>query len=276
MAIKNELQDDGDLRLFKNRLWNLMKKKDKNLDGPRKLATLLYDEGYVLSKKREKDSFNEPSRDKSNAVGSMEKKIRVHLNSDSADCLDGEYVTVYCNIFGCSADYLFGYTDIKSGDIEIRRICEITGLSEEAIVAIKRITDPKSAFRTTGMHAQESRVLMNKLLNAKRLVDFIEGLKHLDDAYLIPNRAKKVEDDLIKKLGTALFREASEWNDKLDESYDGPEPRSELCEAVKMYRETIDEMCEINDQYERDIKVFRYELHEVYTELIDEMYPRSL
>lgn len=274
MAIRSEIHDDPSL--FKNRLWTLMRGKDVNLDTPRKLATLLYNEGYVLAKKRNNDSFNEHFKDKSNTIGSMEKKIRIQLNSDSADCMEGEYVIAYCNIFCCSADYLFGYTDIKTCDIEIRRICEITGLSEDAIIAIRRITDPTGAFSAVKMQTQESQALLNRLLKAQRFLDFIRGLKDLDDAYLVPTLEKKVWDKLSSQLGKVLFEEALEWHDKLDALYKSPKPRPELCEAVKMVEDTMDTAFGLQQKFEYDVKISRYELHEIYTALIDELYPRSL
>ena len=53
--------------------------------------------------------------------------------ADDAKCLQGEFVNAYCKFFSCSADYLFGYTDIRTPNIEVRHICEITGLSETVI-----------------------------------------------------------------------------------------------------------------------------------------------
>lgn len=39
--------------------------------------------------------------------------------------------------FEVSADYLLGLTNIMSPDIDTRKICEITGLSDEAIISLK-------------------------------------------------------------------------------------------------------------------------------------------
>lgn len=70
---------------------------------------------------------------KANAIGSVEKKIQVHLNADKADRLQGEFVVAYYEFFGCSADYLFGQTRIVSGNDDVRHFCERTGLSETAV-----------------------------------------------------------------------------------------------------------------------------------------------
>ena len=52
---------------------------------------------------------------------------------EDTDKLQGRYVKAYCNYFGCSADYLFGLSPIKSGNPDIIRFCETTGLSEKAV-----------------------------------------------------------------------------------------------------------------------------------------------
>jgi hypothetical protein len=132
MAFRTLNHDDT--TLFNNRLWKLMEKK--NISTAKELATALYEAGLVAVKQKPNDNSDEVN--KANAIGSVEKKIQAHLNADKANRLQGEYVAAYCEFFGCSADYLFGQTEIVSGNDDVRHFCEITGLSEKAV---KRLID---------------------------------------------------------------------------------------------------------------------------------------
>lgn len=128
MAIRN----DENLSLFGQKLLGLMEERD--CDTPKALAKELLEEKLVSVNTRGKNIY----RIKDNAIGSIEKKIRIHLHADDATCLQGEFVNAYCKYFGCSADYLFGYTDIRTPDVKIRKICEVTGLSEEVIARLAK------------------------------------------------------------------------------------------------------------------------------------------
>lgn len=124
MALKN----DEYISEFGKKIISLM--TEKGCDSPKILATKLYDAGLVTVKSQGKDKYKR----RDNAIGSIEKKIRVHIHSDGAYCLQGEFVLAYCKFFECSADYLFGFTDIKSPDIDVQNICEKTGLSEKSVL----------------------------------------------------------------------------------------------------------------------------------------------
>lgn len=128
MAIRTE--DHSDQSKFGNRLWKVIEKKHYN--SPKELATVLYNSGLVQVNSKPGKYCAEKDVQK-NAIASVEKKIVRHLHSDTASDLQGEFLIAYCKHLGCSADYLLGFTDVISGDIEIRRICEKTGLSEEAV-----------------------------------------------------------------------------------------------------------------------------------------------
>lgn len=127
MAHKTLNHDDT--KFFYNRLWKLMEKN--NISTVKKLATELYEAGLVVV--NQKQNYNSDEVNKANAIGSVEKKIQTHLISENTDRLQGEYVNAYCKFFGCSADYIFGMTEIISGNDDVRRFCESTGLSEKAV-----------------------------------------------------------------------------------------------------------------------------------------------
>jgi hypothetical protein len=119
MSLKNQ-----ELSPFGRRLADMMGDK-----SPRDLANDLLKEGLVHVKSQKEYSWTTDN----NAIGSVEKKIRAHLKADNPNKLQGEFVLAYCQYFHCSADYLFCRTDIKTPNIAIRSICELTGLSEAAV-----------------------------------------------------------------------------------------------------------------------------------------------
>jgi hypothetical protein len=113
---------------FGKRLADLM-----GADTAKTLAKKLLDEGLVKVKYRGGDDLDALQNKEKNAIGAVEKKINKHLHAPDPNQLQGEYVLAYCKHFNVSADYIFLRTDIKTPDVELRRICEITGLSEAAL-----------------------------------------------------------------------------------------------------------------------------------------------
>ena len=157
MAIRKENHDD--LSLFGNRLWALMNKK--GYDTPRKLAIALFDAGLV-SVNSKVNEYTTDEEIRKNAIGSVEKKIAKHIHSSAMINVQGEYIVAYCTHFGCSADYLFGYTDIQSGNPDLRNACNITGLSEKAISQLNDALD-KETGDATFIHKCWSRLLESNL-----------------------------------------------------------------------------------------------------------------
>lgn len=49
---------------------------------------------------------------------------------------DADIIYKMCEVFGVTADYLIGMSDVKSNDTELQAVCKYTGLSEEAIKQI--------------------------------------------------------------------------------------------------------------------------------------------
>lgn len=121
MAFKSINHDDE--KIFYNRLWKLM--EERNLSTARELAQALYAEEIV--------PVDSASEDEISIIGSMTRRIQEHLNLEGTDKLQGRYVKAYCDFFGCSADYLFGLSSIKSENPDVIRFCESTGLSEKSV-----------------------------------------------------------------------------------------------------------------------------------------------
>ncbi len=121
--MRYEYINHDDESFFRARLWKLM--RARNLSTARGLALALFNEGIV--------PVDSASEDKISIIGSMTRRIQEHLNWEKADKLQGRYVIAYCDYFGCSADYLFGLSSIKSSNPNVISFCKATGLSEKSV-----------------------------------------------------------------------------------------------------------------------------------------------
>ena len=81
------------------------------------------------------------------------------------DKVQGEYIVAYCKYFHCSADYLFGYTDIQSDNPDIRNACKVTGLSEQAITKLYKALDEETST-STYLHKCWSRILESNIFQS--------------------------------------------------------------------------------------------------------------
>ena len=125
MSLKNA----SDLSKFGTRLRDLLNERELT---PNQLAIDLIQQELVHVKSRGKDI----TRKEGNAVGAVEKKIRAHINGNDANKIQGEFVLAYCKYFDISADYLFCLTDIRTKNIDVRNTCDLTGLTEEAVLQL--------------------------------------------------------------------------------------------------------------------------------------------
>lgn len=126
------LRNDESISELGRRLYELM--DEKKIRSPKDLAKVLYKLELVHVKTR--DNFNSPERDRDNAILSIEKKIVRHIKSGMMVDSQGEYLLAYCKFFQCSSDYIMGLTNIRTPNIEARRICELIGLPEETVLEL--------------------------------------------------------------------------------------------------------------------------------------------
>lgn len=267
--MSEKYKDHENQEMFKNRLWNLMQRKDKNLDTARKLATCLYDGGYIQPQRKAED---EPYRMRSNAIGTLEKRIRAHLNAETPDKLQGEFVRAYCDYFGCSADYLFGRTDIKTGNIEIRQVCEKTGLSEDAVTMLFNMTNKKYTFHNFGIYPSEAINILNRILCSQGLLNIIYEFQELEQLHLeFSEQYKKAWDDLYNCYPQEIIRQAEELE---GEHLQGEsEIDISVLEAINALEDTLEKIFEYEDRYGNQIKVEEYQLSQQFHSLIKELYP---
>ena len=99
------------MSLFKNRLWKLM--ENSGVFTAKGLAKKLYKEKLVIVKHRDTTEYPYERSKADAAIGSIEKKIQTHLNSDDTSKLQGEYAKAYSTFFHCSTRYHYYWKWIK-------------------------------------------------------------------------------------------------------------------------------------------------------------------
>lgn len=161
MAFKSENHDD--MKLFKNRLWILM--TESGYDTAGKLAAALIERGLVSV--RHADYMPgvalDPLQSKKD-IEATRKKVERHLNADTADALQGEFARAYCQLFGCSADFLFGFISTpKHAQTDIAAETGLTAAAVETLLECHSAeTPPTGSGSTHVIH------LLNVLLGHKR------------------------------------------------------------------------------------------------------------
>ena len=161
MAFRTENHDD--MKLFKNRLWFLM--SGTGYDTAGKLAAALIGRGLVSVRHADYTPGDawDPLQEKKD-IEATRKKVERHLNADTADALQGEFVRAYCQLFNCSADFLFGF--ISTPTHAQTDIAAETGLTTAAVKTLLEChsaeTPPTGSGSTHVIH------LLNVLLDHKR------------------------------------------------------------------------------------------------------------
>jgi len=207
-----------------------------------------------------------------NAIGSIKKKITKHLQCDTTiKNIQGEFINAYCKFFGCSADWLLGYTDIQSANMEVRQICEKAGLSESAVNTIRRIIGPSRDCIEFGYQSEQFLKIINTLFSSEGFIELVRSISEFDERY---TSYHSVWERLEEKLGEKLLDEAIDcYKGPIDylNDPDAEKLSPELQETIPMVDAAIDKQHDLS--YE--MKVARYELRETFEALINEMYPKK-
>ena len=130
MAFKNLKLEE--LPEFGQKLMGLAREND--IETPIEIAQTLYERCYELVKPGErKNKYGKVVKSEVNDIKSILKFVQAHLNEENAFNVHSKYVYAYSQLFECSIDYLYGITEVKSQELDVRQICEKTGLSENAV-----------------------------------------------------------------------------------------------------------------------------------------------
>lgn len=152
MAFKNLKLED--LPKFGQRLMGLAREND--MVTPAEIAQSLYERCYELVKPGErKNRYGKVVKSEENDIKSIIKFVQAHLNEENAYNVQSKYIFAYSQLFECSIDYLYGITKVKSQELDIRQVCEKTGLSESAVInLVENYDDNPEIFPTTEWWSQ--------------------------------------------------------------------------------------------------------------------------
>lgn len=106
-----------------------------------------------------RERFRELQGDRSNTefaefLGISRQTVGFYCNGDRIpDALGLKEIAATC---GVSADWLLGLSDVQSGEIELRQVCDYTGLSQESIERLRLIKFTKDTVNR--------RWLMNQII----------------------------------------------------------------------------------------------------------------
>lgn len=141
------------------------------------------------------------------------------------------------------------------------------GYQKKRLKKIREITGTKSNCVRFGYESKQCQRVFNALLTSKCFRPFFEQMIALDDCL---EKDRLLEVELKEELGEELY-------DKACEMYDFPENFSEENLSVKEC-EAVQKIGELMDQHQEKTyqeKFARYELHEAFEDLVDDLYPRK-
>lgn len=182
-----------------------------------------------------------------------------------------------CEVFDCELGYLLGEKEYEAGTKAETIASDYTGLTQEALLAIRKITGKTDSHRK--FFEDETKVstdILNRLLVAPEFHGVILQLVELDE--VITNR-KNIDSKLIEEIGQEAYDEAyyleTAPDSPLYEYYEndgkpGPHLSESQIKAYQMFDKSIED--KINCGFRA--KVLRYELHERMENLIEVLYPR--
>ena len=176
-----------------------------------------------------------------------------------------------CEIFNCELGFLLGEADYSEGTRIETAVHRETGLTKEAMDAIRLLTGEGKKSPCFGCESEEYRALFNRFLTSKQFPVFMDEMRHLDEAF---QRHESIMAELNEKIGEDRASAALDLMLKVECLPD------DLCQDVT--QQEIDDMHLLEDAIdEKDslsykIKVLRYEVREAFEALLIDLYPRRL
>lgn len=226
----------------------------------------------IKNKRRE---LNLTQEELAHKVKLSSKQISKYENSDGYKNLPTfDNMLNIREVLNCDIGYLLGEKGYEAGTKEETIVQDFTGLSHEAICAIRKISDKgKEHTLPFKYESKKSNTILNRLLSSPV---FIEVIKQLMDLDRIIGDYKDIEENAKKEVGQDAWDEAPELEKSLERplyAYDDNEDlglTDNQIRAIQLHEEIIDKRID----YGFRAKVLRYSLHETIEHLVDDLYPR--
>ena len=137
---------------------------------------------------------------------------------------DSKRLTAICKALDVSADYLLGLSEHETPDFDLRRACEFTGLSDDAMEMVLELK-PFSSTLSTILSSKEFFFIVVDIVDDIQHAynDCLESLRELDsiDVDIIDQAPRYLEaaekfDITTVRFAASLFNSSQGWLDVLD------------------------------------------------------------
>lgn len=173
-----------------------------------------------------------------------------------------------CDIFNCEMGYLLGEKDYLNKTKSKTAIINLTGLTEESINTICKITGKDKSCLAFGYESSTYKKVLNSFITSSQFLSFIKCLYDLE--YLI-SKSEQVFDDIKNQIGEDQFKEAMDlYESSFDVECDNEKQATDLHKILSK----IDSAIQEKEELSYSIKVARYDLHKTFESLIDSIYLR--
>lgn len=174
-----------------------------------------------------------------------------------------------CDVFDCELGYLLGEPNYSDGTRIETAIHNATGLTKEAMDAIRLLTGKGKDSPSFGYESEEYRALFNRFLTSKQFPNFMDEMRHLDDAF---KKHESIVPDMYEEIGENRVATAMNLILEVEGLPD------DLCPEIT--QQEIDDMHLVQEAYDEKnslafrIKILRYEAREAFESLLMDLYPR--
>lgn len=220
--------------------------------------------GKIIRKERERIGFTQ-----------ADLGIRLHITGKQISNYEKGLTTpptdilfMLCEVFNCELGYLLGEADYTDGSRLMAEMEKYTGLSKASLETIHWFTGIDKDCYGFGMESNAVRDILNRFLTEKKFKAVLSGLI---DLQTVINARDSIEQRIIEKYGKDRY-------DLAVERLRGPIDYVNDPEAPKLPPQETEVMAAIiaseDEAIERtrDVRLERFELHEMVSDFIDSLY----
>lgn len=223
--------------------------------------------GELIKKERKNHHMTQAQLAKQ--IGSTAKQISVYEKRKATPSTDT--LLKICEVFDCELGYLLQEPDYLAGTRELTTACKATGLDSTSINILASFTKEDSACLPFKYETDKYKRLLDHLLQAESVPNFLVALGDLDEALIeYDNALSSIKDE----LGDDLFSKSIELylNSSFTEEDFSCYSPEEQAKALSKVGKAIDSQYDLSFK----IKVCRYELQRAFDALINELFPTKL
>lgn len=226
------------IRVLTRERFNKATNSNEDTPGPREIATVLYDDYFEYVMPRGTTEKHSDTREKT--INSITRRVQDHFNYIEPYKVRSDYMYAYSLLFNCSLDYLYGKTTMITPDVETQKICEVTGLSPDALENIMCKKD-------INIKNPDSNLPDYIFIEEQKKYSFIEFWNKL------------LSEEIYFDLPTLFYSlcESVYWKNKMTDEYNKFKKSSGRLPSEEKFTKIINNY---NDDYETDIlsKVYNY------------------